>query len=504
METHNYFSTAEETFGAMKEFLQSPASFRLDLSRLEDRLSNDGRELLRQLLLAHLACRGVGDIGLSVVGADGITRTHKRVRPRTITTLFGAITIQRQAYSMPHVGSLFPLDAMLNLPPINVSYTLQKHFVLEVIKDSFQEAIDTVARWTGMTITKNHALDIVQEAVQDFSTFYAVRCRRERLEAGPLPLLILTADGKGVLVRTEDLRPATRKRAAQRAAKRGAEPDTTKRRHARRMATVASAYEVGRFVRTPEDIVDAFFPTQEPPSCRRPLPEAKRLWASLKDSPDLIIEELLKDALRRDPAQKKDWVVLVDGDPHQIARFRRLAKAYHVHLTLICDIVHVLGYLWKAAAALRQEEEQVAAWVRERLHRILLGKSSAVAAGMRRSATCRQLTTTVREPVDACARYLLNHAPYLAYHEYLKQGYPIATGVIEGACRYLVKDRMELTGARWSLAGAEAVLKLRAVKVSGDFSDYWTFYEQQQFERIYKPLYQNPLVLTLGSTCKED
>ena len=115
---------------------------------------------------------------------------------------------------------------------------------------------------------------------------------------------------------------------------------------------------------------------------------------------------------------------------------------------------------------------------------------------MRRSATCRHLTSTTREPVDACARYLLNHAPYLIYQEYLKQGYPIATGIIEGACRYLVKDRMELTGARWGLEGAEAVLKLRAVKVSGDFSGYWAFYERQQYERIYKPLYKNPAILT--------
>jgi hypothetical protein len=503
METQNYFSSAEEKFGDMKEFLQSSASYQLDLSSLEDHLSNDGRELLRQLLLAHLAERGVGDIGASVVGADGITRTHKRVRPRTIHTLFGAITIQRLGYSMPHAPSVFPLDAMLNLPAINVSYTLQKHLVLEIIKNSFQEARETVARWTGVTITKDHALGIVHDAAQDFARFYAVRCRRERLEAAPLALLILSADGKGVLVRTEDLRPATRKRAAQWAAQKGGNPDETTRRYSRRMATVASAYEVARFVRTPEDIVEIFFPTGERSSDPRPVPKAKRLWASLVHSPDAVIRELFEDALRRDPHQQKDWVVLVDGDPHQIARFRRLAKTYHVHLTLICDIVHVLGYLWKAAAVL-QEDAQVAVWVRDRLHRILLGKSSSVAAGMRRSATCRQLASTVREPVDACARYLLNHAPYLAYHEYLKQGYPIATGVIEGACRYLVKDRMALTGARWSLTGAEAVLKLRAVKVSGDFAAYWTFYEQQQYQRIHKSLYQNPSILTDRSTKQQD
>lgn len=498
METQNYFSIAEETFGTMKEFLQSPASHQLDLSSLEERLSTDGRELLRHLLLAHLAERGVGDIGDSVLGSDGIRRTHKRLRTRTINTLFGPIAIQRLAYSMPHVSSVCPLDAMLNLPPIKISYTLQKHLVLEVIKSSFNEALDAITRWTGVILTKDHALEIVHAAAQDFARFYTLRSRQESLEAQDLPLLILTADGKGVLVRAQDLRPATRKRAAQQGHHNNGEATTT-RRHVRRMATVASIYEVARFVRTPEEIVESFFPTQDRPSQSRPLPKAKRLWASLTQSPEAVIQHLFEEALRRDPDQKKDWGVVVDGDPHQIARFRRLANASHVHVTIICDIVHVLGYLWKAGAVL-EEGEQVAVWVRERLHRILLGKSSSVAAGMRRSATCRQLTTTAREPLDVCARYLLNHTPYLAYHDYLASGYPIASGVIEGACRYLVKDRMELTGARWSLEGAEAVLKLRAVKVSGDLSAYWTFYEQQQYDRIHKHLYPNPAILTYKST----
>jgi hypothetical protein len=495
METQNYFSAAEETFGTMKEFLQSAASQQLDLSGLEERLSSDGRELLRHLLLAHLAERGVGDIGDSVLGSDGILRTHKRLRIRTINTLFGPIPIQRLTYSMPHVSSVCPLDAMLNLPPIKISYTLQKHLVLEVIKSSFNEALDTVARWTGVAITKDHALDIMHDAAQDFARFYTARCRRESREAQALPVLVLTSDGKGVLVRTQDLRPATRKRAMQQKPSPKGVTAPPPRRHARRMATVASIYGVARFVRTPEELVEHFFPTGERPARSRPASKAKRLWASLKQPPEVVTRELFEEALRRDPDQMKEWVVVVDGDPHQIARFRRLAKAYHVNLTIICDIVHVLGYLWKAGAVL-EAGEQVAVWVRERLHRVLLGKSSSVAAGMRRSATCRQLTTTAREPLDVCARYLLNHTPYLAYHDYLASGYPIASGVIEGACRYLVKDRMELTGARWSLEGAEAVLKLRAVKVSGDFSAYWTFYEQQQYERIHKHLYQNPSVLT--------
>ncbi len=138
-------------------------------------------------------------------------------------------------------------------------------------------------------------------------------------------------------------------------------------------------------------------------------------------------------------------------------------------------------------------------WVSERFDLILKGRSSLVASGMKRSATCRKLKKSIREPIDSCARYLLNHASYLHYNKYLKLGYPIATGIIEGACRYLVKDRMEITGARWSLEGAEALLKLRSLKISEDFSDYWKYYENKQYDRTHKVLYQDPSILSPSS-----
>ena len=496
MDTHHDFSAAEAHFAAMKEFLQRSEAHHLDLSGLEQRLSTDGRELLRQLLLAHITARGGGDIGDSVVGADGVKRTHKRLKPRTILTLFGSITFQRLGYSMPHVASVFPLDAMLNLPPFKVSYTLQQHLVQEVTSRSFHEALDALERWTGVTITPPLAHRIVQAASHDFDTFYTQQYERESIEARPLPVLVLTVDATGVLVRTEDLRPATRKRRAARLVRpRGNPLEPPHRAYTRRMATVASAYEVARFVRTPDEIVDRFFAPPPHPPLQRPGPKAKRLWASLRQPSKAVIQTLFEDALRRDPNHTKEWVVLVDGDLPQITRVQACAQRFAVPLTSVCDIVHVLGYLWKAGAVL-QRKELVAPWVRNTLLRVLLGHSTVVAATIRAAATRRKLTATVRKPVDICARYLQNHAPYLAYHRYLKAGYPVATGVIEGGCRYLVKDRLALTGARWSLDGAEALLKLRAVKTSGDFLDYWAFYEHQQYTRIHESLYQNPAVLT--------
>ena len=126
---------------------------------------------------------------------------------------------------------------------------------------------------------------------------------------------------------------------------------------------------------------------------------------------------------------------------------------------------------------------------------ILRGEACLVAAGIRRSATRRKLTPDNRENVDQCADYLLNHASYLHYDECLAAGFPIATGVIEGACRHLVSDRMDLTGARWSLAGAEAVLRLRALRSSGDFDEYWRFHEQCEYERNHASRYADGKVV---------
>jgi len=161
---------------------------------------------------------------------------------------------------------------------------------------------------------------------------------------------------------------------------------------------------------------------------------------------------------------------------------------------VICDIIHVSGYLWKAGKVL-SDEEKSGLWVSDRLRQILNGRSSFVASGIRRSATRRRLNKRTRKSTDSCATYLLSHSQYLKYDEYLSKGCPIATGVIEGACRHLVKDRMEITGARRGLKGAEAILRLRAVKISGDFQDYRKFHEQQQYIRNHRILYQNPTVL---------
>ena len=161
-------------------------------------------------------------------------------------------------------------------------------------------------------------------------------------------------------------------------------------------------------------------------------------------------------------------------------------------LPIVVDFIHVAQYVWEAAKALIPEDQaEQDHWVRAHLLELLRGKASRVAAGIRRSATLRALAAVERQAVDDCADYLINYAPYLQYDKVLAEGLPIATGVIEGTCRHLVEDRMNLTGARWSLTGAEAVLRLRALRSSDDFDAYWQFHEQQEYKRNHAAHYAN-------------
>ena len=138
--------------------------------------------------------------------------------------------------------------------------------------------------------------------------------------------------------------------------------------------------------------------------------------------------------------------------------------------------------------------EHQEAFARERLDRLLSGEVHGVITGLRRMATTRRLKGEQRKTIDAVCRYFENNQHRMRYETYLRQGYPIATGVIEGACRHLVSDRMDLTGARWSLAGAEAVLRLRALRSSGDFDTYWGFHLTKEHERNHQSRYAEGVI----------
>lgn len=170
----------------------------------------------------------------------------------------------------------------------------------------------------------------------------------------------------------------------------------------------------------------------------------------------------------------------------------RRSRAIHV----VIDIIHVLEYLWGAAWSLHEAGDPAAEdWVAARALAVLAGDSDRAAQEIAAEAGAAGLAGSQRNGAAACVRYLENKREFLRYDHALDAGWPIATGVIEGACRHLIADRLDIGGARWGLDGAEAVLTLRAVIASGDFEEYWRFHLKREHQRLYPGVKQGQYVL---------
>jgi len=491
------YDQSRNTFEHIIGYLDSEEAGLMTHSDLERELEKKGRELMRVMLEEHLKARGPGQSEQPVCGADGVERSRLRLQERDLETVFGTVSVERVGYGQKATVSLHPLDAELNLPDERYSLELRRRVAEEAAKSSFDETLVSIGKSTGAHIAKRQMEELVMRAARDFDAFYQMRQRQSTASCPNGSILVISVDGKGVVMRRQDLREQTRKAAIKREHKMGTRLSKGEKKNAKRMATVATVYTIAPFVRKPEDIVAGNNFARAGPARFRP--EQKRVWASLEKPPKEVIEEAFTEADYRDPFHKKNWVALVDGNKSQLRILRRMAKDKDLDLTIIVDIIHVIEYLWDAGRAFYPEAgSELESWVQNRLVEILRGRAGYVAGGMRRSATRRGLLSAERKPVDACANYLLTYAPCLKYDHYLEQGFPIATGVIEGACRHLVKDRMEVTGARWSLTGAEAVLRLRALRSSNDFDEYWRFHEKKEYERNHRSLYAGGIVPSIS------
>jgi hypothetical protein len=212
-----------------------------------------------------------------------------------------------------------------------------------------------------------------------------------------------------------------------------------------------------------------------------PRPENKRVWASLLEGKNAVIQEVAEEMERRDPSASKPRVALTDGERALQIRVDRKLK-----VTLILDLMHALEKLWKAAYVFHAETSLEAdLWVMDRTLRILSGHVGQVVKGLRQSITKRSLSGANRKTLEAVADYLYRNRARMRYDEYLANGWPIASGPVEGACKNPIKDRMERSGMRWTKQMAEAIVQLRAIYLSGDFDQYWQFHIEQDQRRLY-------------------
>jgi hypothetical protein len=305
------------------------------------------------------------------------------------------------------------------------------------------------------------------------------------LQGSPPPaeegqIVVVTADCKGVVIRGKGTPTVC-----------GGERPGGQRANQKRMATVGAVYTVDPYVRTAEDVVAALFRDPDYEAGPRPQPCHKRVWASLphespraKSSIEVVFEWLWWEFAQRNPRLRRPTVCLCDG---QEALWQACEEAVLDEDRVdILDLLHVTPRLWQSAKLLFGEKsKEVLPWVRQRVTQILEGKVETVLRGIRRQAATRGLSGVKKKALSVICRYLSKNRQRMRYAEYLSAGYPIASGVIEGACRHLIKDRMERAGMHWTLEGAQAMLDLRSVWIGG----CWEEFQQQRIERERERLY---------------
>ena len=488
------FAASRAQLTAMIARLGGPEMMTCTQEVLEDYLTATGRELQRLLMQDQLDARSrLEQRRPAVAGADGIARVRaEQGHRRLLATTVGRVEVARIAYRAPGAANLHVADAALALPTRLHSFPLQRAVVHEVADGPLRQAREGLARTTGQRLGTRQLREITSEATRDVRDFYAGRAQ-EPGPAGPggRDLLVLSIDATGVNMIPSGLRTPAPARPA------GPQPPSAQlssreRTGRTRMACVTACYDAAPAPRSAADVLPKDTAERE---ARRKGPRAagRRIDASLEHSTAAMVTTLFDQAEKRDPTHGRRWMILVDGANHQLECLEREAARRGVDIDIVVDFVHVLEYLWKAAEDLHPAEPARAAFVQATARDLLERATPRVIADLHAYQRARTEQDRPAPGLERAAAYLKANQPYLNYHIALTLGWPIASGVIEGCCRYLVKDRLDITGARWSLPGGEAVLLLRAVVANGDFEDYWQFHVRREYQRTHAALYQEQL-----------
>jgi hypothetical protein len=424
------FEPSRAAFEALVGFLDGADAAKLTHAELEERIRADGFEVLRLLFQDHLDLRAGREERLDeVVGADGITRTYAEDdHQRALVTTFGEVRVARLAYRRKGAHNLHPADAGLNLPEEVYSHGLRQVAATEAARGSFDEAVAAIDRTTAAKVPKRQVEALTQAAAVDFEAFFDTI---DRPAAEADQVMVVSADGKGIVMRPEGLRAATAAKAAASDNKLKGRLSKGEKANRKRMAEVGAVYTITPVVRTPDDVMAH---RGDGPPKEAPTAANKWLTASVADDAATVISRVFDEADRRDPDHTRPWVALVDGNNHQIDRIRAEATARGIDISILVDWVHVLEYIWASAWSFFDEGEPAAEdWVQDKAIDVLSGRASIVAAAIRRKATTMGLDDSTRKNADACADYLLAKAPYLDHADTLVMPTSVSTSLSQAA-----------------------------------------------------------------------
>jgi hypothetical protein len=448
---------------------------------LESQLWDLALQLGQRSLAAFFDASGTGDLGATLTLPDGDdVQRLDQLHTRRYVSIFGVFRLARTVYGSREGQALefVPLDNRWQLPRSVFSYVLQDWDQALAVEQAFSQVNQTIARMLKLQQSVDSLEGMTQQMAQDVGWFRDLQGAPPPVEEGQI--VVVTADCKGIVMRGQATPTVC-----------GGERPAGQRVNGKRMATVGAVYTVDPYRRTAADVVAALFRDPDYEAAPRPEPCHKRVWASLpqetpqpRSSIAVVSDWLWWEFAQRNPQLQRPTVCLCDG---QEALWQACAEAVvDPDRVNILDLLHVTPRLWQAAKLLYGEKgPEVVPFARQRVTQVLEGKVATVIRSLRRLGVQRRLKGAKKKALARICGYFQKNRSRMRYDEYLRAGYPIASGVIEGACRHLIKDRMERAGMHWTPAGAQAMLDLRSVWIGG----HWEAFQQDRIERETGRLY---------------
>jgi hypothetical protein len=478
--------TAEQ-FAGLVTWAAAESRF-LDHGDREETIMAEGRELERRLLQATFRLDAATEERAPRVTSSAGVR-HRTVEPgqkRGLASVFGPVKVTRMAYRHGHEENLYPADARSVMPGDPYSMGLRALAARHLSASGYGQAQEVIAERTGVRIGHAQLAGIARGLAAWTGDFYSERSRDAAEEEHPgEDVIMMQGDGKGIAMRPEHRRSKGED---------GTRPGIKK------MAEIVAVADFTPAVREPEDIAA--------PAARRkahPGPQARDKWvsASVTEPIEDMIAAAFDEADRRDPERVRQRVFLVDGNKQQLAAIAAQAGERGLKVPVLIDYIHVSGYIGRASAALHPGDPVLAGqWADGQLLRVLHGRAKAVAATLASVAKKTRANPRKRHldlaDVDKAVTYLENNRQHMKYDKALANGWPIATGMIEGSCRFVIEDRFGITGARWSPEGAEDILKIRAVVVNGDLDAYMRYYKQRYRDEHHLARYDEATIEDLN------
>lgn len=490
------FGKASEQFQQMVGYVERAAQNAERVDRVERELFKMLFQLGYALLCAYFKAVGDGNEGERLQrGGEILTRFEKK-RTRLYRSIFGVLEVVRFVYGKRQGQKAYsPFDAQLGMPAGEQSYVLEDWLQRFCVQNSFSASVNSIEDLLGIQTSVrtaeriNREMGVISEAFRE--------TQEEVDPATEKEILVLSADGKGVPVRgtleeqSGQPEPAWRKchekrqaaKADERAEKRLGRGKVKIRKQ---MAYVGAVYTIASWVRTAEDVLNEIRRTEQ--KATRPKPQNKRVWAEMTcyrgdervDGQPKLFAKLAQE-IRCRGQNVKAVVCLMDGQRSLWGLKNRLMGEIVIG---ILDIYHVTEWLWKAAYCFHPESSRSAEeFVTHYLRMLLEGKVSYVIGSLRRKHS--NLKGSKAKSLESVLRYFDNNKQYMHYDDYLAAGYPIGSGVVEGACRHLVRDRMEQTGMRWNVQGAQAMLNTRSVYLNLQWDEFIEYRIETEQNALY-------------------